>query len=222
MNKICTKCGLEKPVDYFPIKKGKIFSWCYVCKKQADKDYRNSLEGKNKRTVWVCINKEKLKIYKSKHYEDNKEVYCKNNEQWKLNNVEKRKSINRNYQRRRRTNISYRLQQNVSCLIRTSVISGKQGKKTKHILQSLGYSIDELKKHLENLFQEGMSWENYGRFGWHIDHIMPICSFNINKLEDPSIKKLWGLQNLRPLWRKDNIKKAKKDKLLSIKNTRTL
>ena len=36
----------------------------------------------------------------------------------------------------------------------------------------LGCNIETFKKHLEQQFTEGMSWENYGE--WHIDHKIPL------------------------------------------------
>ena len=68
----------------------------------------------------------------------------------------------------------------------------------------LGYSAEDLKNHMESLFLEGMSWENWGL--WEIDHIRPISSFE--RTTDPKIVN--SLTNLQPLWRKDNI--AKRDK----------
>ena len=58
----------------------------------------------------------------------------------------------------------------------------------------LGYSALELKIHLESLFTEGMTWDNYGE--WHIDHKKPVSSFESDTL--PSIVN--ALSNLQPLW----------------------
>jgi len=55
----------------------------------------------------------------------------------------------------------------------------KTGTKT---IELIGCNIDHVKKHLESLFKEGMTWENYGINGWHIDHIMPCSSFNLSQL----------------------------------------
>lgn len=35
---------------------------------------------------------------------------------------------------------------------------------------------EEFKNHIENLFLEGMSWDNHGE--WHIDHIIPVSRFD--------------------------------------------
>jgi DNA/RNA endonuclease G (NUC1) len=55
-----------------------------------------------------------------------------------------------------------------------------------------------------------MNWENYGKNGWHIDHIIPCASFD---LTDPKQQKnCFHYTNLQPLWAADNIRKS--DKIL--------
>lgn len=72
----------------------------------------------------------------------------------------------------------------------------------------LGYSSKELMDHLEAQFLPGMNWSNYGK--WHVDHIRPLSSFKIESVDDPQIRIVWGLANLRPLWAKDNFRKNAK------------
>jgi hypothetical protein len=74
----------------------------------------------------------------------------------------------------------------------------------------LGYDRDELVSHLESLFTEGMSWDNYGE--WHIDHIIPVSWWFKNEVSDPSI--INALSNLQPLWKQDNL--DKRDKLICL------
>jgi len=70
----------------------------------------------------------------------------------------------------------------------------------------LGYSVDDLIGHIENLWTAGMSWENYGKQAhqWSVDHIKPISTFAPNA----SIKDINALSNLRPLWVPDNCSKS--------------
>ena len=72
----------------------------------------------------------------------------------------------------------------------------------------VNYSLEDLKLHLEKQFTNGMSWENYGE--WHIDHILPISSFNIQDYNDEYFQKCWSLENLQPMWAVENIKKSNK------------
>lgn len=89
-------------------------------------------------------------------------------------------------------------------------ISKQYGSKSYKTLELIGCTITEVKLYLESQFTEGMTWDNYGMYGWHIDHIKPCSSFD---LTDPEQQKLcFHYTNLQPLWAKDNLSKG--DKLL--------
>lgn len=86
-------------------------------------------------------------------------------------------------------------------------LRAKKGRKT---WQSLAkYTLDDLMKRLESLFQPGMTWENSGR-EWHIDHIRPRSSFSYSEPTDPEFAECWALANLQPLWKLDNLRKGAK------------
>jgi hypothetical protein len=68
----------------------------------------------------------------------------------------------------------------------------------------LGCSWETAKAHLESGFTDGMTWENYGKYGWHIDHIVPLCSANNGE----EARALCHYTNLQPLWAKDNLIKG--------------
>lgn len=72
----------------------------------------------------------------------------------------------------------------------------------------VGYSLTDLKKHLESLFKDGMSWNNIGL--WHIDHIIPRSAFNFSHPDDLGFKICWSLSNLQPLWAEENLRKSNK------------
>lgn len=71
----------------------------------------------------------------------------------------------------------------------------------------LGYSAADLKKHLEDQFADGMSWDNYGKDGWEIDHIVPESWFKYDSINDESFQQAWALSNLQPMWAHQNRKK---------------
>lgn len=82
----------------------------------------------------------------------------------------------------------------------------KGSKKTGSAVRDLGCTIEELKKHLESKWQEGMTWDNHSIDGWHIDHIRPLASFD---LTDPvQLKQACSYTNLQPLWAEDNCSKG--------------
>ena len=75
-------------------------------------------------------------------------------------------------------------------------------------LELLGADVDFVKKYLQNKFLKGMTWDNWSRDGWHIDHIIPLSSFDLTKIEEQ--KKAFHYTNLQPLWAVDNLKKGDK------------
>jgi hypothetical protein len=84
----------------------------------------------------------------------------------------------------------------------------KNDQKIGSAVNDLGCSIPKLKIYLESLFQLGMSWDNYGFRGWHIDHIEPLSKFNLLNRDELLIA--CHYTNLQPLWWQDNIKKSNK------------
>jgi len=78
----------------------------------------------------------------------------------------------------------------------------------------VGFTTLELMGHLEAQFKEGMSWDNYGRNGWHIDHICPISSFKFTSYNDKDFKECWSLENLQPLWEREIFPREGQDVLI--------
>lgn len=70
---------------------------------------------------------------------------------------------------------------------------------------ALGYAPDQLRQRLECQFQPGMTWQNHGRHGWHIDHKKPMSAFLAQGVTDP--KTINALCNLQPLWAEENMAK---------------
>lgn len=88
----------------------------------------------------------------------------------------------------------------------------KKNVNDKTFAELVGYSVSDLRAHLERQFSKGMSWEKFCDGQIHIDHIKPRSSFD---LTDPAnVKTCWCLSNLQPLWARDNIRKGNKQHLL--------
>jgi hypothetical protein len=100
-----------------------------------------------------------------------------------------------------------RVNRKMSKIISSSLKGGKCGR---HWFDLVGYTADDLIKHIDSLFIGDMSWDNYGK--WHIDHIIPQSYFKFNSPDDIGFKQCWALSNLQPLWAEDNIMKS--DKIL--------
>lgn len=105
---------------------------------------------------------------------------------------------------RYKNDINFRLANALRSRVRGAFKSG--GEKAEKTMELLGCSVQHVKDHLESQFTEGMTWENQGE--WHIDHIRPCASFD---LEDPEEqKKCFHWTNLQPLWALDNLRKGAK------------
>ena len=111
-----------------------------------------------------------------------------------------RQNINRN--ERMKTDPKYKLNHRMRCAVKQCLNGNKDGSWK----ELVGYSVDELKRHLEKLFQPDMTWENLGK--WHIDHKIPISAFNFTKPEHLDFKRCWALKNLQPMWAEENLSKG--------------
>ncbi len=78
--------------------------------------------------------------------------------------------------------------------------------KSASTLELVGCSINQFREHIENQFEQGMSWKNWSK--WEIDHRVPLSSFN---LADPEQQKLaFNYHNCRPMWKEANRQKSDK------------
>ena len=106
--------------------------------------------------------------------------------------------------KRREADPAYR----ATCMVYNALnrmLQGQDISKT-NILKNIGYTPADLRRHIESLFQPGMTWENHGK--WHLDHIKPLSLFDCTDLEQ--VYAANQLDNLQPLWALDNIKKSNK------------
>jgi hypothetical protein len=142
-------------------------------------------------------NKETISKYHSNWRLNNKEVLRDYHSNWRSNNKDKIKKYSVDYYNKIMSEPKLRLVKNIRTAL-WSVLSEKNIKKSNSTFLILGYTQDDLINHLENLFTENMSWDNYGE--WHVDHIIPVSEFNFTEYTDYEFKKCWELNNLRPMW----------------------
>lgn len=97
----------------------------------------------------------------------------------------------------------------MTCVLRARLNQAiKNNNKSGSALSDLGCSIEEFKQYLESLFEPGMTWDNWSRTGWHIDHIKPLSAFDLTNPNQ--IKDACNYTNLQPMWAVDNISKGAK------------
>jgi len=177
----CTECG--------KLKRGTSFIKCRTRKLGIRKQCK------------VCV---KVK-YRERH-DANPELYNLNVRNRYHKNHEASKTYQREKLRRYRANDPrLRLADVIGGTIRAVLGRGvKAGKKWQELV---GYTSEELMKHLESQFTPEMSWDNYGAY-WVVDHIIPKSRFEYDKPEGPAFKICWSLANLQPLTREENSQKG--------------
>jgi len=138
---------------------------------------RDNITGK----AWREKNREKLAAYKREYFQKYPEKRPKHKDLCAQNP-------------------HFRIRHNLRARLRNAM---KGLYKSGSAVAMLGISIDEFFKYIELLWKPGMSWNNYGRDGWHIDHIRPLISFDLSKSDE--IKIACHYTNLQPLWQFDNL-----------------
>ena len=187
---------------------------CKVCNKAFVKTTNAQKYCSN--DCYKEANKEGSKKYGQEHKEErkeyNKDYNQENTERIKIRakkyNQEHREEYNE-WQKERRKDPIIKLNCNISNAIRNSLKFKGISKAGRHWEDLVGYTVQELKGHIEKLFLPGMTWDNHSMFGWHIDHIKQKCRFNIVEVGDSEFLECWSLKNLRPLWAKDNLSRPK-------------
>jgi hypothetical protein len=164
-------------------------------KKVADKKWRDS-------------NKEYMSNKSKTWYEQNKEHRKEYIKEYREKNIDKIRKTKRDYQQHLRdTDPLYKLISYFRTAI-YQVLKESNVDKNKHYFDVLQYTPEELITHLELQFKDDMSWDNYGI--WHVDHMLPITSFDIREMGDEEFMKCWSLDNLQPMWGEENIRKSNK------------
>lgn len=172
--KQCSTCKQWKHKDEFIKRKNSSDGYtgqCKECLKQASKLRNDKLSAEEKEKLRM------IKIeYMRKYREENKE------------------EINK---RKRKENLSQ--MQVLSHTISSAIYRVLKGiKSDRHWEDLVGYSIQELKEHLEKQFTSEMSWNNMGEY-WEIDHVIPLNLFHYKTEQDKQFQICWSLANLRPL-----------------------
>lgn len=230
--KKCSKCNLLKEYTEYSKHIGHkdgLNSACRVCMKES----RDAWKIKNKSKViesnksYYKNNKSKICLSSKEYKKFREEYYKEYYKEYRIKNLEKLQEYSKSYSQQNRKCISdynkqyqksrkktdelfkfrVAIRNNISDAFKRSIKKGViSSKKNIEIEKILGCSIGEFRIYLEKLFTEQMNWENHGKFGWHIDHIIPISSAKTQE----EVEKLCHYTNLQPLWWRDNLTKSNK------------
>ena len=192
--KHCNGCKQTKAyTEFYKRSKSRdgLTSRCKVCKNASNKKYQQN-------------NPEKGRAYKKNWRENNREKHNASTRK-SQQRPEAKKKRNARQRERYRTDPLYR----IKTILRARLHQALKGKnKSASTMKLLGCSYSHAQNHLEKQFLPGMTWENHGT--WHVDHMMPCSSFDLNDPEQQ--RQCCHYTNLQPMWGKENI--SKQDKIL--------
>jgi hypothetical protein len=213
--KICKDCNSEKNINEFYKNKTSKDGYnndcreCFIIKrktyqKEYSKEYEKKDNVKKYRKTFDTKNKERRK----KKYYENVELSRE------INRIARKKQRDKNriglnikrrdyYRHKMKTDPIFKLKKNIRGRIYSYT---KYEGKSKITFEIVGLTAKELKIYIENKFTNGMTWENYGPYGWHIDHKIPLDSAKTKK----DLYDLCCYTNLQPMWWNENLKKGSK------------
>ena len=197
--KSCCHCKLELNVSCFNICKTSKSGYSSKCKECYSKT-----RSKTKKTVIpntnikfkICIrcktNKDTSNFEITSKTNDNYFPYCKECTPEKTWTKEKQKESEKKYVsknidkirekwKKQGKKINKRVRDSLNHRI-SEALQTQNLTKRNTTFNYVGCSRDELKKWFEYIFEDGMSWDNYGE--WHIDHVVPCASFDLTKEDD--------------------------------------
>lgn len=185
-SKTCTHCNTSQPIEnfWFNKKKNSYHLNCKKCKYEKSKKYIN-------------VTKEKKAEYDKRYRENHKEVlkdkkkqeYAKNKDAYIQRAIKNQNTL------------IGKLKHNIRTRIGNAIARRSNSSK-----DLIGCDIDYYIKYLECFFTDEMTWANYGTF-WHIDHVKPLCTFDLHKEENQLLAFNW--KNTRPLTAYDNLARSK-------------
>lgn len=151
---------------------------------------------------------EKYRTAGMEQYRKHKAARRQKNKEWFLANP----GYHATYQKKRREDPLYRIKSHLRSRL-WEVVKSKNKYKIGSAITAIGCSIDTFKLHMEKQFyprSDGtqMTWGNYGRNGWHVDHKYPISKVDLSDIEQFSM--VSNYMNLQPLWAEDNLIKSSK------------
>lgn len=154
-----------------------------------------------------------LKSYRGTVTDDQKNHKRQYNKAWFLSNKKRLYDLRHT---RVSADASLRLKSTVSSRVWAAMKGNKNGAS---VWKHFPYTFEELKEHVESLFENWMTWDNRGHYvveswddndpttwTWHLDHIIPHSRFAYTSMDSKEFQECWSLSNLRPLSAKQNIR----------------
>ena len=205
----CIVCGKEKSFTEFTFNKrtGNHRADCKKCysSKMAE---RYNTDPKHNQMV-----KMRSKKWRDNRSEETLKKERKREREYRENNRELIREQGRKYRRsakgkevikaklaRRQKDPQYKFRISLSKHVREGLAKHLLTKKdcNTSTMKLLGCSMQDFTLHIESQFVSGMTWENYGHKTWHLDHIIPLSSFDLTKEEQRY--EAFSYKNYQPLF----------------------
>ena len=208
--KKCIKCNTTEVND--PSKDWFAGPTCNRC---YSKTYRRINKDKIRESIdkWRSVNKEQFKNSEKLWRQKNKDHKCRTDTIWREANKDHCRIARRKYEQHRlNTDPCFKIAKALRHRLNEAL---KTNQKVGSAVNDLGCSIKEFKVYLEDKFHphpmtgQLMTWDNHTLRGWHIDHIVPLISFDLTDRDQ--LLKACHYTNMQPLWWRDNIVKGTKN-----------
>jgi len=222
LTKKCSKCGKIKPLNEFSKdisrKDGK-YPYCKQCiaiyqekNKEKFSNYMEKYRQENEKKIakqaeiYRQNNKEKIKKRRHKYYIKNTEKESRRAREYYKSHRCIMDEYHNNYKKTKyRTDLKFNLNLRIGSAIWRSLRGSKAGRRWETLV---GYTVNDLMKHLKKTMPEGYCWQDFLDGKIHIDHKIPKSAFNYIKPEHVDFRRCWALSNLQLLPAKENFEKS--------------
>lgn len=218
--KVCVECepiGFSLREKRKEIERRKLKKQCKKCKEEkATYEFHKDVtspDGFHRvckfcrlalRKIFYAKNRDRLKNWFYSYRKSNPEKI-------KATQIKSRPKTRKRLNERYKNDVCFKLKTRLRTRLRSAI---QEVWASGSFVQDLGCSINELKTYLESKFYanpktgEKMTWDNWKKDGWHVDHVKALASFNLSNKDE--FLKACHFTNLQPLWWFENLSKGKK------------
>lgn len=191
LEKICTSCGVLKPLEMFSRQRERKDGRKSNCKECVSKSARRYYDE----------NKEQLKKKWKKYYENNKEKCNKASAKWAKENVEKSRARFLRYRHKNLEKVNnYNRLRRLSNLARDAAKTAKRRSRKREATPN--WLTEEHMLQILSFYEESSRLSKSTGVKHHVDHIVPLRGKNVCGLHVP-----WNLQVITA---EENLKKRNK------------
>jgi hypothetical protein len=206
-SKVCRGCNVEKSLSDFPKNRhygSGLDAQCKQCRNAKNKKYReaNSETFNAQRRKYLSKKSVQIKAKRKPGDRLKKRQYDQVYRQEKADVI---RGYKKEWEAKNKNNPLLKIKRNLRRRI-SHVLGGNY--KTNRTFDLIGCSPAQFKAHIESQFTQGMTWDNYGATGWHIDHIKPCFTFDLSNPDQQ--KECFHYTNQRPLWAIDNLSRPRR------------